>query len=628
MKRCFSVLFFLFISGYVHHVYAQIITTIAGNGVVGNLGNDGPANFAQIGTSRGVTVDAAGNIYLCDDSYSVIRKITAAGIIHVIAGTSVSGFNGDGGPATAALLNAPYGIALDAAGNVFIADLNNNRVRKIDPAGNITTVAGNGSLVSFGDGGQATNAHVNPVAVAVDGVGNLYIADSYNNRIRKVNTAGVISTIAGNGTSGYGSDGVPATATSLWNPQGVAVDNSGNVYIAELDGNRVRKVSASGIITTIAGNGIPTSTGDGGPATAATVHGPWSVAVDGIGNIYIGHHDDRRVRKINTAGIIRTFAGNGLIGYSGDGWPAPTAKVNEPAGMGFYGPGKVYIADYANAVIRMVYDDTCFFANGHLQHLTACTTTAVNSFLAVHDGDAGQALDWSILTPPSHGTVSVAYTATITSTVTTPIGLSYTPAPGYTGADTFKVRVTDDMLSDTTTICIDVYPPSPGAITGPDSVCVDHTITLTPPVPGGIWSASNGNATVFGTGVVTGVAPGTVIITYSVSNACVTTSNLPKSVYVAAGAVCIGSTAAINGINNSDAGAILVYPNPNTGSFMISSPVRIIVTVSNVYGKQIKAIPIEENATVAIELNEPPGVYFLSAAMADGSWNEKVIVSR
>ena len=219
---------------------------------------------------------------------------STTGIITTIAGNGIAGYSGDGGLATNAELNNPYGVAVDSNGNIYIADTNNNRIRKVNSTtGIITTIAGNGTAGYSGDGGLATNAELYyPYGVAVDSNGNIYIADTYNNRIRKVNsTTGIITTIAGNGTAGYSGDGGPATNAQLNYPYGVAVDSSGNIYIADTDNNRIRKVnSTTGIITTIAGNGNPGYSGDGGPATNAELYDPSGVAVDSNGNIYIADY--------------------------------------------------------------------------------------------------------------------------------------------------------------------------------------------------------------------------------------------------------------------------------------------------------------------------------------------------
>jgi sugar lactone lactonase YvrE len=226
--------------------------------------------------------------------------VSTSGTITTFAGNGTQGFSGDGGPATSAGLSYPGGVAVDAAGNLYIADTSNHRVRKVSTSGTITTVAGNGTFGFSGDDGPATNATLSyPTEVAVDAVGNLYIADTGNLRVRKVSASGTITTVAGNGIYGFSGDGGPATNASLVIPRGVAVDAVGNLYIADYGNSRVRKVSSWGTITTVAGNGSPGFSGDGGPATSAALGYPRGVAVDAAGNLYIADTDNNRVRKVS-----------------------------------------------------------------------------------------------------------------------------------------------------------------------------------------------------------------------------------------------------------------------------------------------------------------------------------------
>ena len=332
-----------------------VITTFAGNGTEGFSGDGGPATLAELDHPSSVAADSSGNIYIADFVNNRIRKVNTSGIITTVAGQGITGFNGDGGLASLAEVHHPSGVAVNPSGNIYIAELYTHRIRKVDTSGGITTVAGNGTFGFSGDGGPATAAELNqPSSVAVDSAGNIYIADSYNNRIRKVDTSGGITTVAGNGTFGFSGDGGPATAAELNQPSSVAVDSAGNIYIADSYNNRIRKVDTSGGITTVAGNGTFGFSGDGGPATAAELNQPSSVAVDSAGNIYIADSANNRIRKVDTSGGITTVAGNGTFGFSGDGGPATAAELNQPEGMAVDSAGNIYIADYYNNRIRKV----------------------------------------------------------------------------------------------------------------------------------------------------------------------------------------------------------------------------------------------------------------------------------
>jgi len=332
-----------------------IITTVAGNGTGTFAGDGGAAASASINSPYGVTVDGAGNLYIADKNNHRIRKV-AAGIISTVAGIGTAAFSGDGGAAASAGLNYPSAVTLDGAGNLFIADQYNRRVRKVTgDSGTITTVAGNGMYAFAGDGGSATSASLSPSRVAVDGAGNIFIADV--NRIRKVAAdSGIITTVAGNGTSRFIGDGGTATAAMLENPFGVALDGAGNLYLADTANQRIRKVAAgSGIITTVAGNGTSGFSGDGGAATSASLSSPQGVSLDSAGNLYIADRSNHRIRKVDAAtGIISTVAGNGTAAFGWDGSAATVANLNYPWAVTVDGAGNLYIADGNNHRIRKV----------------------------------------------------------------------------------------------------------------------------------------------------------------------------------------------------------------------------------------------------------------------------------
>jgi sugar lactone lactonase YvrE len=331
-----------------------IITTIAGNGTEGFSGDGGPATAAEFNEPRYMASDAAGNIYISDTGNYRIRKVDRNGIVTTVAGNGKESYSGDGGPATSAGINAPYGIALDAAGNLYIPE-GDSRVRKVDLNGIITTIAGHGSYGNSGDGGPATSALLGcPVNVIVDAAGDIYFSDACEWVVRKVDTHGIISTVAGNGNE-YGplGDGGPATEAALDGPRQLAVDAAGNLYIADYYAERIRKVDINGIITTFAGTGDYSFNGDGGPANKAALNAPNGVVVDAAGNVYISDYNNFRIRRVDTNGTITTIAGNGTYFYAGDGGPVTSTEIlSESAGID--ASGAFYILDdYSNRVRRV-----------------------------------------------------------------------------------------------------------------------------------------------------------------------------------------------------------------------------------------------------------------------------------
>jgi sugar lactone lactonase YvrE len=339
---------------------AQIINTIAGDSAYGFSGDGGAATAAELYYPMGIALDGSGNLYIADEQNNRIRKVNTAGIISTIAGNGNRGYSGDGGAATAAELNYPTGVAVDGSGNVYIADEGNNRIREVNTSGIMSTIAGNDSEGYSGDGGAATAAELYaPGGIEVDDTGNIYIGDTFNNRIRKITATGIISTIAGNGygapsSGGFSGDGGAATSAELYTPIGVAVDGSGNVYIADEGNSRIRQVTAAGVISTIAGDSTYGYSGDGGAATAAELGYPTGVALDSSGNVYIADWWNSRIRKVNTKGIISTIAGDSVVGYSGDGGAATDAEINHPFGILVDISSNIYIGDCWNYRIRKV----------------------------------------------------------------------------------------------------------------------------------------------------------------------------------------------------------------------------------------------------------------------------------
>ncbi len=336
--------------------HAQIINTIAGTGTAAYSGDGGTATAANLHAPIHVITDAAGNIYTTDFRNNVIRKINSSGVITTIAGTGTPGFSGDGGPATAATFDWPSGLCLDAAGNLFVSDYHNNRIRKINTAGIVTTIAGTGATGHSGDGGPATAATFNlPQGLCMNLSGELFIADANNSCIRKINLAGIITNVAGTGVLGFSGDGGPASTAQLANPLGITIDNAGRLFIADQNNDRIRMVNASGLISTLAGNGTRSYGGDGGPATNANLNIPAGVFYNpSDACIYIADQWNGAIRKVDAGGTITAVAGTGTMGYGGDGGSPLLAQLYQPVGIWIDAGNNIYIADQNNNRIRKI----------------------------------------------------------------------------------------------------------------------------------------------------------------------------------------------------------------------------------------------------------------------------------
>jgi len=317
-------------------------------------GDGGPAAMARLNSPRGLAIGPDGALWIADSGNARVRRVSSAGVITTAAGAGRGGVTGENIAALSARLWTPVAVALDAAGNLWLADAGVSRIRRVSPDGWITTVAGTGQA-GFNEDGTAMFCQLNlPSGLAVDAAGNVYIADTDNHRVRKLTPGGALITIAGRGVRGYAGDGGPAAEAWLDSPAGLAVDAEGNLYIADRMNHAIRKVSRQGFMSTVAGNGTAGAGGDGGPAVRAQLNRPAGVAVDRQGNIYVADTENHRIRKVTADGIIRTIAGDGQPGFSGDGGPASEARLRWPAAITVDGEGNVYVADQDNHRIRLL----------------------------------------------------------------------------------------------------------------------------------------------------------------------------------------------------------------------------------------------------------------------------------
>jgi sugar lactone lactonase YvrE len=450
-----------------------------------------------------IVFDSQGNLYLAETANHVIRKVDTTGAITVIAGTGTQGFSGDSGPATAAQLDSPQGLALDTANNLYIADTHNHRIRKLNlTTGTITTIAGSSTSGFDGDNNPATSAHLNlPTAIALDPTGNLYIADTQNHRIRKVDTTDIITTIAGNGTQGFSGDNGPATAASIDSPNGLAADAT-NLYLADTHNHRIRKLNlTTGILTTLAGTGAPSYNGDGN-TTTANLALPRGLTLDAAGNLYLADTANQRIRRIDiSTGQITTIAGQGTQAFRGDGSPATTASLDTPRATAASPTGLVTLADTANQRIRQISTDATIHTIAGLGATTpGALTLAAPSVI-------------------SYGTGKL--TATLTTT---------TQATGdITFLDTFSPLATATSAS-LSTITLGTAPitANVAALSTTTLPAGQHSITAT--YPGDLTHASaqspTFSLTISPRPITAAITPGTLLYGQPVPNFSATLSNL------------------------------------------------------------------------------------------------------
>ncbi len=643
--------------GYVRKVDTSgTINYFAGGG--GLITEGIHADSAELYQTSGIVYDGIGNLYVVDKGLFRVRKINVSRIINTVAGNMEDSYLGDNYAASAAGLQYPCDVATDASGNLYIADQTNNRIRKIDNLGNITTIAGNDTLGFTGDGGLATSAQIYlPIAVATDVSGNIYFSDHNNQRIRKINSAGIISTIAGTGTIGFSGDGGPATAAMIAYPYQITTDMHGTIYFADEGSNRIRKINSSGIISTIAGCSSTSGFGgDGGPATLAHLRFPTGVALDRRGNVYIADMINNRIRKIDTFGIINTIAGTSSSGYSGDGIPATSAELYEPMSLKFDSAGNLYIVDYGNNMIRMV--DT-------IGTINAVAGSYFGGSFGAYWGDGGPATAAKMHEPcgiafdgcnsiyvadaynnvirkisliePVIGSTSVCSGAITTLTDSTLGGLwSISGTTGICSIDssgelrgltsgtasiTYSTSNICGVVFETATITVNPLPDS-GIITGSSLVAIGSTIMLSDTSIGGIWSSGNATiATISSIGLVTGVSMGVDTISYTVTNSCGYSFAI-KTITVTP---TLGQST-----KNSFINYFSMYPNPTRSKFTIESQELGRILIVSLDGKLILSEILREKSTpITLPIGISNGTYLVRFISNDGICNmQKLYVER
>jgi type IX secretion system substrate protein/NHL repeat-containing protein len=555
--------------------------TVTGSVTVGTLAGDGTYGFAdgtglvaQFASPAGVAVDDSGTVYIADTYNNRIRKITAGGVVTTLAGSGTAGFAD--GTGTAAQFNIPAGVAVDGAGTVYVADLLNHRIRKITSAGEVTTLAGSGTA-GFADGSGTTAQFDQPTDVAVDASGTVYVADLYNHRIRKITVGGEVTTLAGS-TAGF-ADGT-GTAAQFTFPQGVAVDGSGNVYVADDSNSRIRKITAAGEVTTLAGSGFGFADGIG---TAAQFDGPQGVAVDGSGTVYVADTHNNRIRKITPSGVVSTLAGSGTTGGSsvgGGGFADGTgtaAQFNSPQGVAVEVSGTVYVADKGNNRIRKIVQN---------KMLTGDTTGQAGTHNVVLNANDGNG-----------GSTNQSFTITVND-VTPPTVSTLVPADNATGVTSSNLQIdfNENIQKGTGDILI--------------KRVSDDQVVATIPVSGSEVVIGNGTVTITISPTIT--LPSNTDLYVVIPNTAFTDMSGNAFAGLTTNTLWNFSTSTVLGIEDNIIKGFALYPNPVKGVLNIRAQETLkTIQVFNLMGQQVFLKHLNSNKTT-INLNRlPQGSYFV-----------------
>jgi sugar lactone lactonase YvrE len=665
--------------------YAQIITTVTGTGTAGFSGDGGAATLAQVNLPTSVCRDIYGNLYIADRFNHRVRKIDAtSGNISTIAGTGTAGFSGDGGLATTAQLNQPIGVVVANDGTIYISDKNNNRIRKINLSGIISTYAGTGIAGFSGDGGLATLARLNnPWGITLDINNNLYIADRSNDRVRKIDyNSGIITTVAGTGTAGYSGDNGLATLANFNKPISVCVDTALNIYVADENNHRVRKVTySSGIVNKIAGTGTAAYNGDGILAVNAQLNYPCGVAVDLAGYVYISDRVNHRLRKIDLSGNISTIAGTGAVGFSGDGGNATSAQLNYPRELFSDGSGNIYFADTDNNRIRKItYCNLPTIPTINASQNNFCT--GGNTTLTIASGNLNNALDWQwydascgVNNVGAGTSLSVSPSVTTTYYVRGEGGCVTPSGCGSITITVLQIPSQPGTISGNATVCSgssQTY--SIGSVSGATSyswtlpsgwsgTSTTNSISATAGTSGGTISVTADNSCGSSTAQTLAVSISMVDTSITV-NGITLTSNATPALYqwvtcpafsIISGETNQSYTPSSNGnyavivtqngcIDTSDcylvmtvgfsnidnSSYIIIYPNPATQNAVIkfdNNNQSYSLTILNSHGQLIQTVSEIKTGSILIETqNLAAGVYYFQLQTTDKIMTGKLIV--